>query len=129
MADEETLHTLRMLELTGHANIPWPGAPVFPLIRTQEETRLASALDGKVEWLGAWAKASPWSRSRRNPGPPVKSNAHSPYEIPPMPEGQPASSPSTKTLPTSSSARCALILIRSPSMPPVADQHRSRHLH
>ena len=38
--DEETLHTLRMLELTGHADIPVARGAVFPLVRTQEETRL-----------------------------------------------------------------------------------------
>jgi inosine-uridine nucleoside N-ribohydrolase len=39
--DEETLHTLRMLELTGHASVPVAKGAVFPLIRTQEETRMA----------------------------------------------------------------------------------------
>ena len=38
--DEETLHTLRMLELTGHADMPVARGAVFPLVRTQEETRL-----------------------------------------------------------------------------------------
>ncbi len=55
--DEETLHTLRMLELTGHANIPVARGAVFPLVRTQEETRLSAALNGKVEWLGAWGQS------------------------------------------------------------------------
>jgi inosine-uridine nucleoside N-ribohydrolase len=54
--DEETLHTLRMLELTGHADVPVARGAVFPLIRTQEETRLESALDGKAAWLGAWGR-------------------------------------------------------------------------
>jgi inosine-uridine nucleoside N-ribohydrolase len=92
--DEETLHTLRMLELTGHANIPVARGAVFPLIRAQEETRLASALDGKFEWLGAWgqtlfAEQIPGA----TPNPTVKSNAHGPYEIPPMPEGEPTIKP------------------------------------
>src|ERR1700692_5031378 len=46
--DEETTHTLRMLELTGHANVPVARGAVFPLVRTQEESRLASALGGKI---------------------------------------------------------------------------------
>ena len=45
--DEETLHTLRMLELTGHADVPVARGAVFPLVRTQEGTRLETALDGK----------------------------------------------------------------------------------
>ena len=32
--DEETLHTLRMLELTGHGNVPVAKGAVFPLVRT-----------------------------------------------------------------------------------------------
>ena len=50
--DEETLHTLRMLELTGHADVPVARGAVFPLVRTQEETQLASALDGKADLAG-----------------------------------------------------------------------------
>src|ERR1700722_78519 len=52
--DEDTLHTLRMLELTGHANVPVARGAVFPLVRTQDDTRISSAVDGKVTWLGAW---------------------------------------------------------------------------
>src|ERR1700678_2600573 len=54
--DEETLHTLRMLELTGHADVPVARGAVFPLIRTQEETRWQAALIGKATWLGAWGR-------------------------------------------------------------------------
>src|SRR6202041_3283427 len=52
--DEETAHTLRMLELIGRTDIPVAQGAVFPLVRTQEETRLESALVGNVSWLGAW---------------------------------------------------------------------------
>jgi purine nucleosidase len=45
--DEETLHTLRMLELTGHTNVPVARGAVFPLVRTEKETKLAEALYGK----------------------------------------------------------------------------------
>src|ERR1017187_7283122 len=54
--DEETLHTLRMLELTGHSNVPVARGAVFPLVRTQHETSLTTAIDGKVAWLGAWGR-------------------------------------------------------------------------
>src|ERR1700749_2874886 len=50
--EEETLHTLRMLELTGHSNTPVAKGAVFPLVRTEKETQLSSELDGKVTWLG-----------------------------------------------------------------------------
>jgi len=94
--DEETLHTLRMLELTGHADIPVARGAVFPLVRTQEETRLSSALDGKVTWLGAWGQGPATLVETPGGVMPVTSDhlqAHGAYEIPPMPEGQPALKP------------------------------------
>src|SRR5580693_9526856 len=54
--DEETLHTLRMLELTGHGDVPVAKGAVFPLVRTEEETRLGVSLYGQVAWLGAWGE-------------------------------------------------------------------------
>jgi len=95
-ADEETMHTLRMLELTGHTDVPVAKGAVFPLVRRQEETRLAASLYGKAEWLGAWGeeltmpeetKANGISSSSARPEP------HGPYLIPPMPEGLPATKP------------------------------------
>jgi len=91
--DEETLHTLRMLELTGHSVVPVAKGAVFPLIRTQEQTRMEEALDGKVTWMGAWG----WLSSSANdngsgitPPSSVRLEPHGPYEIPPMPEGMPS---------------------------------------
>src|SRR5580658_10111912 len=52
--DEEVQHTLRMLELIGRSDVPVVPGAVFPLVRTEEETRIASQLFGKVVWLGAW---------------------------------------------------------------------------
>lgn len=82
--DEETLHTLRMLELTGHANVPVAKGAVFPLVRTQRETQLREALDGKVAWLGAWGEMD-----LQGSGPARRMQPRGPYVIPPMPEGQP----------------------------------------
>jgi purine nucleosidase len=75
--DEETLHTLRMLELTGHTGIPVAKGANAPLIRTQEETRLAFAVNGKVGWLGAWNHGT----------------AESQPAVPALPEGQPTTKP------------------------------------
>ena len=52
--DEEVQHTLRMLELIGRSDVPVVPGAVFPLVRTQEETRLATQLTGKPLWFGAW---------------------------------------------------------------------------
>ena len=94
--DEETLHTLRMLELTGHSNIPVAKGAVFPLVRTELETRIAAALDGKVTWLGAWGQG-PMTLVEKNgtvtPFTPDNLSTHGAYEIPPLPEGMPALKP------------------------------------
>ncbi len=90
--DEETLHTLRMLELTGHASIPVARGAVFPLVRTEEETRLTSTLIGKVTWLGAWGEGPNTLEEHGSSVTPVTSGSlkvHDPYEIPAMPEGKP----------------------------------------
>jgi inosine-uridine nucleoside N-ribohydrolase len=114
--DEEALHTLRMLELTGHANVPFAKGAVFPLIRTQQDTWLNEAIDGKVTWLGAWGQGAftlaESASGSVTPIIPEKLESHGPYEIPPMPEGQPAISPSMKMRRTFSSARCGPIRTR-----------------
>jgi inosine-uridine nucleoside N-ribohydrolase len=94
--DEETLHTLRMLELTGHSNIPVARGAVFPLVRTQQETQLTAAVDGRVAWLGAWGRGvSTLVETPAGVTPVIaeKRPFHGPYEIPPMPEGQPTLKP------------------------------------
>ena len=54
--DDEAQHTLRMLELIGRSDVPVALGAVFPLIRTEQETRLGTALVGQVAWLGAWGQ-------------------------------------------------------------------------
>src|ERR1700722_19827040 len=51
--DEETLHTLRMLELTGHSEVPVVRGAVFPLVRDEQQTHLEQALNGNAAWLVA----------------------------------------------------------------------------
>ena len=90
--DEETAHTLRMLELTGHANIPVAKGAVFPLVRTEKETKLEEALYGKVAWLGAWGEGQTTLVETANGVKPVvegQFKEHGPYAIPPMAEGMP----------------------------------------
>ena len=86
--DEETLHTLRMLELTNHTDVPVVRGAVFPLVRNEEQARMEEAIDGKVAWLGAWGGVVATSATGA-----VKPESHGPYEIPPMPEGLPATKP------------------------------------
>jgi len=94
--DEETLHTLRMLELTGHGNVPVARGAVFPLVRTEKETKLAEALYGKATWMGAWGQGPTTlveTAAGVTPMTAGQFHEHGPYEIPPMPEGMPGLKP------------------------------------
>lgn len=76
--DEEVVHTLRLLELIGRADIPVVPGAEYPLIRTQRDTQLWEQTYGKVTYQGAWT-----------PGP----NSHGANGVPPPPEGQPSTKP------------------------------------
>jgi purine nucleosidase len=95
--DEETLHTLRMLELTGHANVPVAKGAVFPLVRTERETQLGESLYGNVAWLGAWGQGQTTLVETQSgalvPVTPAHLLVHGPYAIPPMADGMPALKP------------------------------------
>ena len=92
--DEETLHTLRMLELTGHADVPVARGAVFPLVRDAGRNaprvgaRRQSNLAGR---MGTRARTS----AERQPAHARSGSfeSHGPYEIPPMPEGLPTTKP------------------------------------
>jgi inosine-uridine nucleoside N-ribohydrolase len=99
--DEETQHTLRMLELIGRTDVPVVKGAVFPLVRDEKETLLSTALYGKVAWLGAWGQGpttlvqTPTGAVPTvvaNPSIP-KSDPSDPYFVPPMPEGAPHTKP------------------------------------
>jgi purine nucleosidase len=94
--DDEARHTLRMLEMIGRTDVPVVLGAVYPLLRTQEETRLMTPIVGQVAWLGAWgqrlsslgtteagASASP-SPATAQPGP---------WDTPPLAEGEPHTAP------------------------------------
>ncbi len=93
--DDEVRHTLRMLELIGRSDVPVAPGAVFPLVRTQEETRLATPLVGQVGWLGAWGQR-PDSVGTGAPGlveAEKPSSVLGPYDTPPLPEGEPVARP------------------------------------
>jgi inosine-uridine nucleoside N-ribohydrolase len=90
--DEEAAHTLRMLELTGHSGTPVALGAAFPLVRTQEETHLQTALFGDVAWLGAWGHGPSTVVESNGTAMPVAADhvpVHGPFEIPHMEEGTP----------------------------------------
>jgi inosine-uridine nucleoside N-ribohydrolase len=76
--DEEVAHTLRLLELVGRADIPVAPGAVYPLLRTQAETKLWEQQYGKVTYQGAWTR---------------RESNHDPAEVPAMAEGKPSTKP------------------------------------
>ncbi len=81
---EEVAHTLRMLELTGHADVPVVPGAVFPLVRDEAETMEARAVDGTSPWYGAWGdKAKHTSQQPYHPA----------MEVPKLSEGEPTTKP------------------------------------
>jgi purine nucleosidase len=96
--DDEARHALRMLELIGRSDVPVALGAVFPLVRTQEETRLLTPLVGKVAWLGAWGQqlntlpASPAGLVE----PPRPATPLGPWDTPPLVEGEPHTKPTTE---------------------------------
>ena len=94
--DEEVQHTLRMLELIGRSDVPVAPGAVFPLMRTQEETRIDSQLFGKVVWLGAWGQG-PTTLKETTAGAvplaPANAQTHGPWVVPQLIEGAPHTKP------------------------------------
>jgi inosine-uridine nucleoside N-ribohydrolase len=74
--DEEVQHALRLMEIIGRTDIPVVPGAVFPLVSSKEYIEKWEMLYGKVVYKGAWNFARGHA-------------VHGPYEIPPMPEGNP----------------------------------------
>jgi purine nucleosidase len=82
---EEVQHTLRMLELIHRTDVPVVPGAVFPLIRTEEESKIQRQFDGSYSWYGAWGDLA--ANTSRQP-------YHGPYVIPKLVEGSPILKPS-----------------------------------
>ena len=93
--DDEARHTLRMLERIGRTDVPVALGAVFPLVRTQQETLLGTALVGQVGWLGAWGQKPPSIKT--TPAglvePPKPAVMPGPWDTPPLAEGEPHTRP------------------------------------
>lgn len=79
--DEEVQHTLRLMEIIGRTDIPVVPGAAFPLVSSKEYIEKWETLHGKLLYKGAWNFAHGHA-------------VHGPYEVPPMPEGNPTIRPS-----------------------------------
>jgi inosine-uridine nucleoside N-ribohydrolase len=82
---EEVQHTLRMLELIHRTDVPVVPGAIFPLVRTQEETKLQQQLYGSSSYYGAWSDLAPAETNRKR--------YHGPYVVPKLVEGPPSTKP------------------------------------
>ena len=82
--DEEVSHTLRLLEIASRTEVPvYPGA-VYPLVNTQQRTKVWEQLYGKLFYKGAWTESWPAEGTMR------RSPYHAdPFLVPPSPAGEP----------------------------------------
>jgi inosine-uridine nucleoside N-ribohydrolase len=81
---EEVQHTLRMLELIHRTDVPVVPGAVFPLVRTEQESKLEGALYGTFPWYGAWGDLA--AHTSRQP-------YHGPFVLPKLSEGEPTTKP------------------------------------
>jgi purine nucleosidase len=81
---EEVQHTLRMLELIHHTDVPVVPGAVFPLLRTEAEAMHEAPLIGSFPWYGAWGDLA--KKTSMQP-------YHGPFVIPPLEEGEPTTKP------------------------------------
>jgi purine nucleosidase len=90
--DEEVSHTLRLLEIARRAEVGvYPGA-VYPLVNSQQRTKMWEELYGHLFYKGAWTEQWP------NDGSVRRSPYHAdPYLVPPSDAGAPKLRPATES--------------------------------
>jgi len=81
---EEVQHTLRMLELTHHTDVPVVPGAVFPLVRTEAESNAEKSIIGSFAWYGAWGDLA--AKTSMQP-------YHGPFVLPKLEEGEPTTKP------------------------------------
>jgi inosine-uridine nucleoside N-ribohydrolase len=86
--DEETAHTLRLLEILRREDVPVARGATFPLINTQVRQQAWEKSFGLIPWKGVW-------NTKDGPFPNYKS--HGPFEIPTLEEGLPTLKPSNES--------------------------------
>ncbi|TBV73025.1 nucleoside hydrolase [Pseudoxanthomonas winnipegensis] len=55
-ATQATAHARRMLEITGHPEVPVAQGAIDPLVNTEAQTERWEALYGKLVWKGVWMR-------------------------------------------------------------------------
>lgn len=85
---EEVQHTLRMLELIHRTDVPVVPGAIFPLVRTEQESKLQQQLYGSFSYYGVWQDLVAGSANGKP--------SHGPYVVPKLAEGEPGIKPSAE---------------------------------
>ncbi len=88
---ENTVHTLRVLELIGRTDVPVVAGATYPLLNSEEETRRWEKLYGKLAYKGAWTDTWPDSNTMN------RARYHAAEVVPPLVEGEPTTKPLAET--------------------------------
>jgi len=80
---EETLHTLRLLEVANRTDVPVVEGAIYPLLNSKEESERWEAMYGKLEYKGCWTDFEA-NRSTK-----YREPYHEPDVVPHMEEGEP----------------------------------------
>jgi len=90
--DEEVSHTLRLLEIARRTEVPVHPGAVYPLVNSQQRTRVWEQLYGKLFYKGAWTESWPAEGTVR------RSPYHAdPFLVPHSPAGEPKIKASPET--------------------------------
>jgi len=91
---EETLRTLRLVEIAGRTDVPVVAGAEFPLLNSKEETERWEKLYGQIRYKGCWSDFS-----KLPPDTPAAFRApyHEPDVIPTLVEGTPHTKPLNET--------------------------------
>jgi purine nucleosidase len=83
-ATEATAHARRMLEISGHPQVPAVPGAIYPLVNTEAATERWETLYGKLVWKGAWMKH--WVEPTHQADP----QYHGPEVVPDLKLGNPS---------------------------------------
>jgi inosine-uridine nucleoside N-ribohydrolase len=91
---EETLRTLRLVEIAGRTDVPVVAGAEFPLLNSKEETERWESVYGKIRYKGCW---SDFSKLPPNTPAAFRAPYHEPDVVPRLVEGTPHTKPLNET--------------------------------
>lgn len=91
---EETMHALRLVEISGRKDVPVVQGAVYPLLNSKAESERWEEMYGKFRYKGCW---SDFSHAPGKVPAVFRRRYRPPNEVPPLPEGMPRTKPLDET--------------------------------